>query len=94
MVGSFFNAKPHKIRCRGGAWVAQSVEHLALGFCSGHGLRVVGLSPASGSVLSEEFASLSPSAPPPPPMYLCVCVYVCVSTRACILSLSLSLINN
>ena len=37
-----------------GAWVAQSVECLTLDFSSGHDLRVVGSSPASGSVLSTE----------------------------------------
>ena len=37
-----------------GAWVAQSVEHLTLDFSSGHDPRVVGFSPASGSVLSME----------------------------------------
>ena len=50
-----------------GAWVAQSVERLTLDFSSGHDLRVMGSSPALGSVLSMEPAwnSLSPlcSAP-------------------------------
>ena len=37
-------------------WGDQSVEHLTLDFGSGHGLRVVGSSPASGSLLSTESA--------------------------------------
>ena len=37
-------------------WVAQSVKRLALGFGSGHDLRVLGLSPMSGSGLSRESA--------------------------------------
>jgi len=46
----------------------QSVKHLTPGFGSGHYLRVVRLSTASGSVLSAERAgdSLSPSVQPPP----------------------------
>jgi len=47
-----------------GAWVAQLIEQLALDFGSGHDLRVLGSSPASGSVLSGESAwgySLSPT---------------------------------
>ena len=39
-----------------GAWVAQSVECPTLDFGSGRDLRVVGLSPASGSILSMESA--------------------------------------
>ena len=35
-----------------GAWMAQSVRCAALGFGSGHDLIVVGLGPASGSVLA------------------------------------------
>ena len=35
-------------------WVAQWVEHPSLDFSSGHGPRVVRLSPAPGSVLSME----------------------------------------
>ena len=38
----------------GGAWVAQSVEHLTLDFGSGCDPRVVGSSPALGTVLSME----------------------------------------
>ena len=37
-----------------GAWVAQLAEHLTLDLGSGHDLRVVGLSPVSGSTLSAE----------------------------------------
>jgi len=36
--------------------VAQSVGRLTLGFGSGHDLRVLGLSPMSGSALSTESA--------------------------------------
>ena len=52
------------------AWVAQSVECPTLGFGSGHDLRVVRLSPASGSALSGESVcdSLSPSPLPYPPL--------------------------
>lgn len=39
-----------------GAWVAQLLEHWTLGFSLHHDLRVVGLSPASHSMLSTEFA--------------------------------------
>ena len=39
-----------------GTWVAQLVEHLALGFSSGHDLRVLRSSPVSGSMLSMESA--------------------------------------
>ena len=39
---------------RQGAWVAQLVEHLTFGFGSDHDLRVVGLSPTSGSVLRAQ----------------------------------------
>ena len=44
----------------GGAWVAQWVKASALG--SGHDLRVLGSSPASGSLLSGEPDSPSLSA--------------------------------
>ena len=37
-----------------GAWVALSVKDLTLDFGSGHDPRVVGSSPAMGSVLSVE----------------------------------------
>jgi len=53
-----------------GTWVAQSDECLTLDFRSGRDLRVVGLSPLSGSALGMESAwdSLSsPSARFPPP---------------------------
>ena len=36
------------------AWVTQSVKHLTLDFSSGHDLRFVGSSPASGSVLTVQ----------------------------------------
>ena len=39
-----------------GAGVAQWVKRLTLNFSSGHDLRVVGLSPSSGSVLRLESA--------------------------------------
>ena len=38
----------------GGTWVALWVKHLILDFYSGHDLRVMGLSPALGSVLGIE----------------------------------------
>ena len=47
-----------------GAWAAQSVKHLTLDFCSGHDLRVVGLTPTSG-FMDPAYDSLSPSTPPP-----------------------------
>ena len=48
--------------------MAQSVEHPTLGFGSGHDLRVMGLSPALGSMLSGESAwDSSLTVPPPPP---------------------------
>ena len=50
-----------------GTWMAQSVNHLTLGFSSGHNLRVMRLSLMLGSMLIGEFASPSPSAPPPAP---------------------------
>ena len=55
----------------GGAWVAQSVKHLSLGFGSGHDFTVRGIEPHVGSADSVEppWGSLSPSlslsAPPP-----------------------------
>ena len=42
-------------QCFPGAWVAQWVERLTLGLCSGQDLRVVGSSPVLGSALSREF---------------------------------------
>ena len=61
------------------AWVAQSVMHLTPGFGSGHDLRVLRLSPVSGSVLSLlKILSLSSFSAPLP-------------TRTCMLVLSLSL---
>ena len=49
-----------------GVWVAQSVKCPTLDFSSGHDLRVVGLSPASGSKLSGESAWDSLPLPPTP----------------------------
>ena len=48
--------------------MAQSTEHLTLGFSSGHDLRVVRWSPTADSMLSRESAedSLSPSLSAPP----------------------------
>ena len=46
--------------------VAQSVECLTLGFGLGHDLRVMGLSPESGSVLGGESAWHSVPLPLPP----------------------------
>ena len=46
-----------KLPSLGGTCVAQSVKHLTLDFSSGHDLRIVRLSPASGSVLIRESAS-------------------------------------
>ena len=37
-----------------GAWVAELVKHLTLGFSSGHDLEVVRSSPTSGSALRGE----------------------------------------
>ena len=48
-----------------GSGVAQLVKCPTLGFGSSHDPRVLGLSPRSGSALSREAASPSPSAPPP-----------------------------
>ena len=47
---------PLKMVLLRGAWVAESVGCLMLGFSSSHDLRIVRLSPASGSVLSAESA--------------------------------------
>ena len=47
------------IRYLQSAWVAQVVEHLTLGFSSGHDLGALGLSPMSGSILSAESACSS-----------------------------------
>ena len=45
-----------KIKAYWGAWVAQLVKQLTLGFSSGHDLRVMRLSPTSGSMLGMESA--------------------------------------
>ena len=49
--------------------MVQLVKCLTLGFCSVHNMRVMGLSPVSGSELSVDSAqdSLSPSPSAPPP---------------------------
>ena len=39
-----------------GTWLAQLAKWLTLDFSSRHGLRVLGLSPVSGSMLSAESA--------------------------------------
>jgi len=57
--------------------VAQLVGHLTVGIGSGHDLRVMGWSPASGSALSSESAEDSLS--------LSLCPYL--PARACSLSL-------
>ena len=57
-----------------GTWVAQSVQHLTRGFSSGHDLRVVSLSPASGSMLSGDSVGDSLPLPLPPLMCMCACV--------------------
>ena len=44
--------------------MAQSVKCLTLGFSWGHALRVMGLSPISGSVLNRKSAGNSFSSPP------------------------------
>ena len=48
-----------------GASAVQLLEPQTLGFSSGHGFGVLGLSSALGSLLSGEPASPSPSAAPP-----------------------------
>lgn len=56
-----------------GAWVAQSAEQPALGFCPGHGLRIMRSTPGSSSALSGGSAqgALSPLPLPPPHSYAC-----------------------
>jgi len=52
-----------------GAWVAQLVKHLILGFGSGHDLRVMRSSPMLGSALTMESALDSFPLPfPLPPL--------------------------
>ena len=59
----------------GGTWVAQLVERLTLGFNSGHDLRVLGLSPTSGSVFCRESAGgFYLSLPEPLLLLMLVCV--------------------
>ena len=64
------NSKRRKIvktHMQWGAWIAQSVKCLTLDFGSGHVLRVLRSSLASGFTSGMEFAfSPSPSAPPHP----------------------------
>ena len=48
-----------------GTCMAQLVKHLTLDFGSGYDFRVMTLSPASGSMLSGNSVSPSPSASPP-----------------------------
>ena len=52
-----------------GPWVAQLVKRLTFDFDSGHDLKVLELSPASGFVLNEESAGDSLFAHP----QLCTC---------------------
>ena len=64
-----------KIVALWGAWVAQSVEHLTLGFGSGHDLTVPEFEPHLGlSAVSEEPTShpLLPSPSAPPLLALCL----------------------
>ena len=61
--------------------MAQSVKHQTLAQVMG--LKVVGSSPTSGSVLTAQSLepasdSVSPSLSTPLPLALCVCVCVCV----------------
>ena len=57
------------------AWVAQLVKHQTFNFNSGYDLRVMRLSPSSGSMLGTEPAwdSLLPSPSVPPHTSLCLC---------------------
>lgn len=58
------------------AWVAQLIEHSALGFRPGHDLRVQGWSPTSVSVLSAETTKDSLPLPLPSPACTSACVRV------------------
>ena len=66
-----YENKKNKNKTLRDTWVAQLVEPLTLDLGSGHGPRVTGSSPSSGSVLSVEPAwdtlilSLSPPRPSP-----------------------------
>ena len=53
VVLTFFSTEDQifKSKSNRGAWVAQLVKHLTLGFGSGHNLRVLRPSPALGSAL-------------------------------------------
>ena len=56
-----------------GTWVAQSVKHPTLDFCSGHDLTLVRLSPSSGPALTEwSLLQFSPSLSAHPPLMLCL----------------------
>ena len=67
-IGSSKSSFTYKILMNRGAWVAQLVKPLTLGFSSGSDLRVVRSSPAEpqhGVCLRfSPFLSPSPSAPP------------------------------
>ena len=73
---------PHctQVHAQMGIWVAQRVKRRTFGFSSGHDLRVVKPSPAWGSVLSVESASVSFS------------LFPCLAPLAC--AYNLSKINN
>ena len=57
---------------------AQSVRSVTLGFGSGHGLGVMGSSPASGSIESSD----SPSLPISPPALVRICVLSLMCTHS------------
>ena len=68
-----------KINKHWGAWVAQSVEHLTLAQVMVS--QFVGLSPASGSVLTAQNLeppsdSVSPPLSTPPMLMLCLCLSI------------------
>ena len=59
-----------------GAWVEyQSVKYLILGFGSGNDLRVLGSSPAMGSVLSMSLLEILSPSPAPPSTYAPKCAF-------------------
>ena len=59
-----------------GVWVAQSVEHLTLDFGSGNHLRILILSPTSGSVLSTKSGFLLLPLPLPLPCLHIFSLYI------------------
>ena len=74
-------ANNYKVSFRGdkdllerGAWVAQSVKYLALGFCSGHDmiLWVLGLSPLLSAESASDSSSLSFAPTAPPHSHVCM----------------------